>query len=51
VIKCDPIADHSLEHEFKEFISTKKPGGSLPPPSAAYETLKIVEEIYRTNKI
>lgn len=51
VIRCDPVADHSLEHEFKEFISAKKPGGSLPLPFEAYETLKIVEEIYRTNKI
>lgn len=45
VIKCDPIADHSLERELKDFIS----GHSNA--QEAYETLKIVEEVYRKDRI
>lgn len=46
VIKCDPIADHSLELELKDFKSGK---GSNAQD--AYETLKIVEEVYRKDRI
>ena len=51
VIKCDPIADHSLELELKEFISAIRNGKPTTSPQDAYETLKIVEEVYRKNKI
>ena len=44
IIKCDPVADHSLERELKDFIS----GHSNAQD--AYETLKIVEEVYRKDK-
>lgn len=50
VIPCDPIADHSLEYELVEFISAIHRSNSLYPMEA-YETLKIVEEIYKTNKL
>ncbi len=51
IIKCDPVADHSLELELKEFISAIKKGTPLDPtPQDAYETLKIVEEVYEENK-
>lgn len=46
VISCDPIADHSLELELKDFISGK---GSNAED--AYETLRIVEEVYRKDRI
>src|SRR3990167_512254 len=46
VIKCDLVADHSLELELKEFMS-----GSSSNAMDAYETLKIVEEVYKANKI
>src|SRR3990167_6356995 len=46
VIKCDPVADHSLELELKDFMS-----GSASNAMDAYETLKIVEEVYKANKI
>lgn len=45
VIKCDPIADHSLERELKDFLS----GNSNA--QAAYETLKIVETVYRKDRV
>ena len=51
VIKCDHIADHSLELELKKFISDVRKGRSARSPLDAYETLKIVEEVYRKNKI
>ena len=52
IVKCDPIADHSLELELKEFISAIENGTQLDPtPEDAYETLRIVEEIYRKDKI
>ena len=47
VIKCDPIADHSLELELKDFIS----GLWESNAQDAYETLKIVEEVYRKDSI
>ena len=46
VIKCDSVADHSLELELKEFMS-----GSGSNAMDAYETLKIVEEVYEKDKI
>src|SRR3990167_6896324 len=45
VIECDAVADHSLELELKEFMS-----GSSNAMDA-YETLKIVEEIYRKDRV
>lgn len=45
VIKCDPVADHSLKRELKDFIS----GHSNA--QEAYETLKIVETVYRKDRI
>ena len=46
VIACDPIADHSLELELKDFMS-----GSVSNAQDAYETLRIVEEVYRRDRI
>ena len=46
IIKCDPIADHSLELELKDFMS-----GSASNAMDACETLKIVEEVYRKDRI
>ncbi len=52
VIVCNPIADNSLAYELAEFISAIKQGTPLDPtPLDAYETLKIVEEVYKTNKL
>lgn len=52
VIKCNPIADNSLILELKEFISAIRRGTSLKPDVLeACETLRIVEEVYRTNKL
>lgn len=52
VIVCNPIADNSLTHELAEFVSAIKRGTPIDPtPLDAYETLKIVEEVYRTNKL
>ena len=42
-IDCDADANKSLKRELKEFISTK------PSALNAYETLKIVEEVYEQN--
>lgn len=51
IIKCNPIADNSLALELKEFISAIKKGTPLSPtPLDAYETLRLVEEVYRSNK-
>ena len=46
VIVCNPDADRSLELELKDFMS-----GSASNATQAYETLNIVEQVYRTNKI
>jgi predicted dehydrogenase len=51
IIKCNPVADNSLALELKDFISTIKRGKPFPSSADAFETLKIVEEVYRTNKI
>lgn len=52
VIVCNPVADNSLVYELKEFVSAIKRGTPInPTPFDAYEILKIVEEIYRTNKL
>ena len=45
VIKCDAIADHSLERELKAFISGHSNAKN------AYETLKIVEEVYKKDRM
>ena len=42
---CDKVAENWIELELKDFIS-----GSSNAQDA-YETLKIVEEIYRKNKL
>ena len=47
---CNPIADNSLKFELKEFISAIKKGEQMDNTDA-YETLRIVEEIYRKDKI
>lgn len=52
MIVCNPIADDSLALELAEFISAIRGGRPpIPSPSDAYETLKIVEKVYRTNKL
>ncbi|OGM31460.1 hypothetical protein A2803_05320 [Candidatus Woesebacteria bacterium RIFCSPHIGHO2_01_FULL_44_21] len=52
IIICNPIADNSLVYELKEFVSAVKHGTPLDPtPLDGYETLKIVEEVYKTNKL
>ena len=52
VITCNPIADDSLTLELAEFVSAIKKGRqTVPSPAEAYETLKIVEKIYRSNKL
>jgi predicted dehydrogenase len=52
VIKCNPIADDSLKLELKEFMSAIKENRvTNPSPIDAYETLKVVEEVYRTNRL
>ena len=45
VIKCDPVADHSLERELKEFLSGRSNA------QEAYEALKIIEEVYRKDHV
>jgi len=52
VIKCDPIADHSLELELKEFIScihNKKT--SKPLLRDAFATLRVIEMVYMEDPI
>jgi predicted dehydrogenase len=52
VITCNSKADDSLSLEVQEFISAIKQGRQVvPAPVWAYETLRIVEKIYRTNKL
>jgi len=51
-IICNPIADNSLALELKEFVSAIQKGTPLGcTPQDAYETLKVVEEVYKTNQI
>lgn len=51
-IICNPIADDSLRLELAEFVSAIRENRTVvPSPTAAYETLKIVERVYRTNKL
>ena len=51
-IVCNSNADDSLTRQLKEFIAAiKQKRSPVPAPRNAYETLKIVEEIYRTNKL
>lgn len=50
LIKCNPIADNSLKKELKEFVSAIKKGEQLDNTDA-YETLRIVEQVYRQNKL
>src|SRR3990167_5426061 len=45
-IVCDPIADHSLELELKDFMS-----GTTSNALDAYDTLNIVEEVYRKDRL
>lgn len=52
IIVCNSNADNSLKYELEEFISAIRKGTPLDPtPQDAYETLKIVEEVYRKDKI
>jgi len=46
VIPCDSIADHSLELELEDFMSESRSNAE-----DAYETLRIVEEVYKKDKI
>jgi len=51
-IICNPIADNSLVYELKEFVSAVMHGTPLDPTAMdAFETLKIVEKVYKTNKL
>jgi predicted dehydrogenase len=45
IIECNPVADDSLRLELKDFLSAIK--NKRQPLMDAYETLKIVEEVYR----
>ena len=50
LIECNSNADDSLALELREFVSAIRLGRPVvPSASEAYETLKIVEKIYRTN--
>lgn len=52
VIGCNQIANNSLTLELKEFISAiKQKRSTIPSLIDAYNTLRIVEEIYRSNKL
>lgn len=52
VIVCNSVADNSLTLELAEFVSAVRQGRQVAPfPTKAYETLKIVEKIYRANKL
>lgn len=52
VIKCDSVADHSLKLELKEFLSAIDRGRPTTPSALdAYKTLKIVEEVYRKDRV
>ena len=52
VVDCNSNADDSLALELEEFISAiKQDRQPIPSPTEAYETLKIVEKIYRANKL
>lgn len=50
VIECNPEADNSLTRELKEFVTAIKENRQ-PVPSGrdGYETLRIVEKIYKTH--
>ncbi len=52
IILCNSVADDSLALELQEFVNAiKQDRQTNPEPQTAYETLKIVEEVYRTNKL
>ena len=51
-VLCNSIADDSLVLELKEFVSAVKRGTPIrPTPMEAYDTLKIVERVYKSNKL
>ncbi len=48
IIKCNPVADDSLKLMLEEFVSAiKEDRQTIPSWVDAYETLKVVEEVYR----
>jgi predicted dehydrogenase len=50
IIECNSIADDSLTLELNEFISAIKTNRApTPTPLSAYETLKVVEAVYKSN--
>lgn len=52
IIECNSVADDSLTLELKEFVSaihTKRE--TNPSPISAYETLKVVEEVYKQSRL
>ncbi len=51
IIKCDPVADHSLEKELKEFISGIKNKEFISGMFQAKRTLEVIEKIYRKDSI
>ncbi len=51
-IKCNAIADDSLKLELQEFLSAiEEKRQPVPSPQDAYETLRIVEEVYEEDKL
>ncbi len=52
IIECNPNADDSLSLELDEFISAiGQDRSTVPSPAEAYETLKVVEDVYRSNRL
>ena len=52
IIACNSVADDSLALELKEFLrAINQARNTVPSPLTAYQTLKIVEEVYGTNKL
>lgn len=51
VIKCNSVADDSLKLMLKEFLSAiKEKRNPVPSGLDAYNTLRVVEEVYKQNK-
>ena len=52
IVECNSVADDSLVLELEEFVSAiKEKREPSPSPLEAYETLKVVETVYRKNKL
>jgi predicted dehydrogenase len=51
-IECNSVADDSLALELNEFVSAiKAKREPIPSPLDAYETLKVVESVYKNNTL